>query len=134
VHKARNITIAALALEPSALTLEVGKNSIFRVVAKDSRGQEIQVPNLTYAWSTNNGEVIKVDKSGFVDGLRVGTATVIIKYENLTTTAKVTVIAPLGLTLYRGIRTPSHRARQRLPALRGCDPERAGQGAWLHHH
>ena len=62
----------------------------FSAVQRDVNGNE--VPGGTFEWSvTDDTKIIKIDQNGLVYGVKVGTATVIVKANGLTGTSSITV-------------------------------------------
>lgn len=68
--------VVSLELQPSSATIEVGKNFLFRAVARDAGGNILELPASAFSWATSNPSIAVVDKSGFVDGISPGTTAV----------------------------------------------------------
>jgi hypothetical protein len=86
------VVLATLAVEqPRRLT--VGDNVTLTVTARDSRGN--MIPNQSVAWSSSNADVASVGgTSGIVTAAKAGTADISASASGVTTSVRVTVLAP----------------------------------------
>ena len=65
---------ASIELAPSSHTIAIGEQYIFRAVAKDTRGNILELPASAFKWNSSNPLYAVIDASGFVDGVSEGTA------------------------------------------------------------
>ncbi len=86
--------IASIAVEPASVNLTNGETQRFSAVAYGAEG--IEVPDVSFAWSSSNASVGSLSETGLFTARAPGTTTVTAAYGNLAGTATVTVTRPQG--------------------------------------
>jgi uncharacterized protein YjdB len=84
--------VAAVALSPTAQTLQTGQSTVLQAAARDSGGAAIS--GASFAWASSNAAAVTVDPDGTVHGVGSGSATVTATGSNgVAGTASVSVQA-----------------------------------------
>ena len=86
--------LSALVLGPSSDTLRVGESRQFTAVAYDTLGQPVASGG--FAWTSSDGGVFTVDRSGRVTGVGDGLALLIVEAGGLRDSASVSVYPDTG--------------------------------------
>lgn len=84
--------IASIGIQPSTISLPTGGTQQLTATPRDSAGNPLT--GLPVAWATPGNGVLRVDPTGFVTGLSVGTGVVTASTLGFVDTATVTVVKP----------------------------------------
>lgn len=85
------IAVAAVAVDPAALSLLVGEQRILGAVARGPQGQVLT--GRAIAWSSGNAGIVTVGANGALVAVAPGTATVLATVEGVQGAATITVLA-----------------------------------------
>ena len=82
-------TVASVTVSPSTASAVVGQTGTFTATAKDASGNVLT--GVTFAWSSNDTAVVKIDATGFATATGPGSATITASTGGVSGTASVSI-------------------------------------------
>lgn len=90
-------SIRSIVLTPNSASVQVGVKQQFRAAAKDQYGNSIPSGSLKFA--SSNPTVATIDANGLATGVAVGTSTITVTADDISTSAVLTVSPPPNFRL-----------------------------------
>jgi uncharacterized protein YjdB len=86
------VPVSALLLTPDSVEIRTRQTRILNVVLRDSAGNVLE--GRPISWRSNDSTVAKVNSTGVVEGVRIGTVAVIASSDGVETAARIVVSSP----------------------------------------